>query len=249
MADTKLGALGSIARRLWFKLPDAIMLWITIGWHTQNGVFKRDNERNLARLVGDMYMGATICCFLYLAAGSAICAICKTATSPDIIGLVAVAFQTGLMENVSGAGIRTFKDFGNRHTQGAPLFHYDRAIHDDSVHICRSGEMRDPVQRHHRRVEMRLEPVNKDDIGFFARLKRAKLMIKSKRAGRADCRHLQCLAFGQNSRVAKVASVIMHALRHVAEHIIPAIGCCSVGAKRHIHTKVQQFRDRTATKD
>ena len=96
---------------------------------------------------------------------------------------------------------------------------------------------------------MRFAHVDQHHIGFLADLQRAEIIRAAQRAGGIDGGHLQHLARRQDRRVAEVAAVIMHRLRHVAEHVIAPVRCGGVGAERHGDAPVDHLRRRAAAED
>ena len=67
-----------------------------------------------------------------------------------------------------------------------PLLHQNLPIDQDRIHIGGAGEMGDPVQRHDRRPQMRLAPVQQDDVRLLADFQRSDLILQPQRPGRVD---------------------------------------------------------------
>ena len=133
--------------------------------------------------------------------------------------------------------------------EGLAPAHQHPPVHDHGVHVGRVGEVRQARHRHVRRIEVRLAHVHQHDVGLLARLERAELIVETEGAGGADRRHLQHLARRHPGRIAEMTPVVVHALGHVPEHVVAAVGRRGVRADDYRDALADQLRRRTAPVD
>ena len=104
------------------------------------------------------------------------------------------------------------------------VLHQDFAADHRHAHVAGIREAGDAMNRHIHRHEVRLEQVDQNDVGLLAHFERTELVVKRQRLGGIDRDHFEHLAVRQDVRVTKMTTVVMHALPHVAEHVVAPIG-------------------------
>ena len=124
--------------------------------------------------------------------------------------------------------------------------HQHPARDEDGVDVRAISEAGQPVHGRSRRPQVRLSPIDHDDVRALAGFQRPDLVTETERAGAAEGRHLQELPGRQDAIILKMARVVAMCLEHDAEHVERAVGRRRVAAERDGDALLHQFQRGTA---